>query len=144
MCLEWCATHTDGVIVLHILPLDSTADYLARWEQSQENTSLGVAGNGYLSVLYVVVQCLEMESCKDALRPGSLLGSVSSCCVTDQEARPRRSAAVQCTGDPAVRKLSIRASNPGWGAVINAIKHGSLFEERVHGHFFIYVCRLKN
>lgn len=30
MCLEWRARHTEGIIVLHISPLDCTADYLAR------------------------------------------------------------------------------------------------------------------
>lgn len=69
MSLEWSSrqSYTEGVIVLYILPLDSTADDLARWEQPRESASLGVADNVYLFVPYIVVQHLmEMDSCKDS------------------------------------------------------------------------------
>lgn len=70
MCLGWSSRHPEGITVLHILPLDFTADHLARWEQLQESTSLGMAANVCFSVPYLVVQCLvEMESCKDSLCP---------------------------------------------------------------------------
>lgn len=71
MCLAWSFRHTEGVIVLHILPLDSIANHFARWEQPRESASLGVADNVYFSVPYIVVQCLvEMDRWKDSLCPG--------------------------------------------------------------------------
>lgn len=102
----------------------------------------GGAGNGYSSVLHVVVQCLEMESCKDALRPVSLLGSVSSSCVPDWEARPVRSGAIRCTGDPCCKKtrymnIQTKMLGLGGGRVIRTIKCGSLFEGSISSYMFV-------
>lgn len=70
MCLEWSVRHTQGIVVLHILSLDSIASHFARWEQPRESAGLGAADNVYFSVPYIVMQCLvEMDSQKDSLCP---------------------------------------------------------------------------
>lgn len=41
VCLKWSPGRTEGIIVLHVLPLDSIANHLARWEQQQERAQAG-------------------------------------------------------------------------------------------------------
>lgn len=105
MCLEWSSRHTEGVIVLHILPFDPPppADHLVRWEQPQENTSLGVADNVYLFVPYLLSnawwkwRAVKMHcvlcSCKDMCPPVVLLIG-----------RPGPWGAVLCTGEHCCKK----------------------------------------
>lgn len=106
MCLEWSSRHTEGVIVLHILPFDPTADHLARWEQSQDSTSVGMADNVYLPEPYILCtacwkwRAVKMRyvlcSCKDMCPPfwsvALLIG------------RPGPWGAILCTGEHCCKK----------------------------------------
>lgn len=131
MCLEGSSTHTEGIIVLHILPLASAAHRLARWEQLQESTSPGVTDNAcptwlcnawwkWRAVKTYYVLCCCREKCP-----------LPALLITDCEARsPEEPSSTQV--NPVVRRLSNGTSKSAqqWGiiAVIKMIlqKKGSI------------------